>query len=109
MKAALLLEENRLERTFWGKRIIDAEARGSFNREDEKLADNWTTCACGRQDDCIPRDIDGAPLDSRLEELGMRFGDIIEGSKAFVATTKTLIAIEKRAKEVLKTLPKESA
>ncbi len=45
----------------------------------EALAGNWVTCACGNQCDIIPRQFPtGAPIDSQLAILGIKFQDAIK-------------------------------
>lgn len=99
-EAKALLTEHNLHNTVWGRIIIAAEERSYFTDEDSDKAGDWTTCACGEQDPLIPRCHNGCPLDEDLRDLGCYFLDYINDD-AFLAAVKTLIAIEKRAGEVM--------
>lgn len=98
-----ILKENRLLSSYWGRRIVKAEARGVFSKRDVRKAACWTTCACGEQDARIPRDGDGEPLDEKLTDLGCRFYRNTLNCNAAEAA-ETLVKIERRAAEVLQEL-----
>ena len=101
--AEKILNENNLQYTYWGDRIIKAEERGYFTLTDAKKAGSWTTCACGKQDPRIPRHDDGDPVDAYLSGYGSRFmSDVINNH--FFDAASTLIAIEKRAVVLLDAL-----
>ena len=110
MKASDIIHDNNLQNTFWGERIIKAEKRGRFTLKDHKLAEDWQTCACGEQDNRIPRGNKGAsparPDDSRLACLGGDFYMYVSRSMVSLAAN-TLVKIEKRAAEVLAQVLKE--
>ena len=98
--ATALLDGEGLRHTFWGGRIALAEATGHFSDDDLRRAGHWPTCACGEQSPDIPRTNLGDPLDDRLHELGLRFDRNVQ-SHAMLGAAETLIAIEKRAAEIL--------
>lgn len=104
MTAKQLLTEANLHATHWGKRIITAEELHSTTRADINDSGAWPTCACGKQDPRIPRGLGGAPLDENLEELGVAFYQHVCAHRFFEAA-ETLIAIERRAAEILAELP----
>jgi len=73
-----------------------------FSRRHVKQAEDWTTCACGRQDWRIPRDVeDDSPLDPELKRLGGEFYEAIKGG-APIAARQRLVEIEIRAAEVIR-------
>ena len=93
-----LLTENKLEETFWGKAILDADEQhhGHFSAEEKDMASEWPTCACGKATSDIPRNPTGVPVDTTLETLGYDFADAVgEGDTEEAAIT--LVDIEKRA------------
>ncbi len=98
-----LLTTAGLQDTHWGERIIAAEDAGRTVPTQEELRDSaeWMTCACGMQDPRIPRDKEGRPNDTELRELGGQFYGCWFEPTEFVKAAQTLIAIEKRAGEVL--------
>lgn len=99
--AKSVLEKAELVATFWGKRIVAAEACGKFTGSDLNLAASWTTCACGRQDKRIRRwYADGPPSDGQLHIDGAKFLDHVEHHRIIWAAL-CLIRIEKRAAVVL--------
>ena len=101
--AKQLLTGAGLQDSHWGVRIIAAEERGSFGVNDCVDALSWQTCACGKLDPRIPRQTDvnnPAPLDMHLRELGQEFYCHVTDHE-FLEAARTLIAIEKRAAEVL--------
>jgi len=101
-KTKRILTDAGLEDTYWGKAIIQAQEDGAFTPELSEESGNWTTCACGKQSDMIPRQPDGgAPVDSILLKLGVLFCDFV-GDNAFTRSAETLVKIEERATEVLK-------
>lgn len=106
MTAKEILVAAKLERSFWGKRIIAAEKRGYSSDSDEKFASSWTTCACGRLDKRIPGIEDGdGPDDVKLRVAGQRFADAID-AYSMLEAAEYLVAIEKRAKQILARLDK---
>jgi hypothetical protein len=95
------LIENGLASTFWGRRIIGAEEKGRFTRDDRDLAEGWTTCACGKSDPRIPRSSSGIPLDHQMSVNGIRFYRRIF-SHNFLEAAQTLVLIERRATELIR-------
>lgn len=89
-----------LDETLWGKRIIHIEETGKMLVEWVRESFNWQTCACGRQDERIPRYEDGEPLDEQLSASGAWFPLYLQSN--IVEAARCLIRIEKRAAEVLK-------
>lgn len=71
------------------------------------MAMQWTTCACGNQCSVIPRDVNGAPKDSVLSQLGVDFyGCIIQMEQS---DTKERLKLYKAfAMETLKKIEKRS-
>ena len=104
--AAAILKAAKLDKTFWGQRIIAAEVRGYFTYGDNSNANWWPTCACGKQDAEISRSPDGCPVDDNLKWLGIKFGNLVlldkhtEAAK-FSEAASVLVSIEKRAAIVL--------
>lgn len=101
MTAKELLTNAGLAKTYWGKKIIAAEKRGELDETDYSMSLSWQTCACGKQDARIPRDKYGCPEDYQLYRLGEDFPRFIR-LKEFLDAAQTLVAIEKRAAEILK-------
>lgn len=99
MKAKQLLEEAKLDKTYWGKKIIEAEARGHFTETMRLRAEHWQTCACGRQDKRLHRS-DGVPRDSLMAEFGYYFSNQVDQDN-FICVAETLCAIERRAAKLL--------
>jgi hypothetical protein len=100
MTAKDILRRNQLDKTYWGKRIINAEARGSFNRWDVRMARGWTTCACGKLGDRMPRICGMTPVDDELYDLGCDFSHQVVRN-LFALAARILVAIEKRSEKVL--------
>jgi len=98
--AKSLLVAAGLDETLWGKRIIQIERTGIVPIEWGEEARDWQTCACGRQDERIPRYEDGEPLDEQLSASGAWFPLYLQSN--IVEAARCLIRIEKRAAEVLK-------
>ena len=98
--ARTLLTQAGLSRSHWGKRIIAAEKRGRFTKLDKDDASWWTTCACGKRDRRILRDLVFAPQDGSLRSCGAWFSSHVENNR-FEEAAETLISIEARAREVL--------
>ena len=92
---AQFLKDHGLHGTYWGKAIIKAEIKGEFSKHHNLMANDWPTCACGKND---PRLMDGddGPYDSELRELGLDFGLYIDDDDFFAAAS-CLLSIEKRA------------
>jgi hypothetical protein len=90
---------------YWYRVIKSAIARQNagkvpFTEKHKALSKFWVTCACGKQDDRIPRDPGGGPIDFRLKILGLRFDALVSDQEP----TKALMIlhqIEQRAGEVL--------
>jgi len=106
------------ERTpFWHQAIAEAEARQAkglvpFTDEQIGLSEDWVTCACGKQDDFIPRRSEigtfsyGSPIDAILYSLGVSFMKSAIGQDP-AAAKATLHAIEARVMELAKELQAE--
>ena len=111
-----------LVETEWGQRILAAERNGKASNNDDILSGDWVTCACGRADSAIPRNGYGMPHDASLMSLGFSFHDALANSargidstnyKKFLGTDRfnglppliaashILVAIERRATEIL--------
>jgi hypothetical protein len=112
MKAHGLLVENRLEDTYWGKKIIAAEENGWFYTVDCHESGEWFSCACGQLDEHVDRNDSGVPLDAELENEGCDFSDYVNGPiwstgddgklvSSFYLAAECLIRIEKRSIELL--------
>lgn len=108
IEAFELIQRHGIDKTFWGGRIIHASESDTreFTEEDVELAQEWATCACGRQDERIPRIWDGGPEDVELRFLGRLFMDAVEESEIAVAAL-VLVNIERRAREILAELGKQ--
>ena len=103
MTALSILTSAGYQDTHWGKLIIPAEKRGEFTGFDKyKRCEMWDLCACGKLDKRIPRTkgVTEQPIDSKLYKKGMHFSNMVYGDN-FTKAAHTLIAIEKRAAEVL--------
>jgi hypothetical protein len=102
MTAKQILTKAGLEGRYWGKKIIAAEAQKGFTDANIIKAWRWTTCACGKLNDGIPRSYgpSGWPLDDDLFDLGVDFSSAVANNH-FLDSAKTLIKIEKRAKSIL--------
>jgi len=86
----------------WSEIIDEAEERGGFTHDEKMLSGEWSTCPCGQQDPCIPRDdaFNGVPEDHELSELGVEFCvAVVEGD--FDRARKAIEKIESRAVIVL--------
>lgn len=93
-----ILTENKLENTYWGKAILDADEQHNevFSTEDKEKAADWPTCACGKATSDIPRTPAGMPVDSVLEKLGYEFSDAVNDNNTEEAAL-IMVEIEKRA------------
>lgn len=96
--AEKILKKADLTQTFWGQRIVHAEIRGHFLRDDRMKAMGWQTCACGRQSALIPRR-GGQPLDALLATLGGEFYTRVRQDE-FVSSARTLVEIEAKAAKI---------
>lgn len=96
------LVDARIAKTSWGRRIIRAEARGAFTGDAKEDANNWTTCACGKQDPRLLGGMARRPMDYDLRQLGYDFGYQVRNDN-FLGAARTLIAIEDRAGFLLRT------
>lgn len=108
MPARAILEDAGLAGTHWGARIIRAEAEGHFTETDAADASLWPQCACGKADPRIPRSPRGSPDDFVLYEFGNGFGFAVDANQPLEAA-RLLVAIERRAAEVVAALPKEAS
>jgi hypothetical protein len=84
----------------WYERIEAAEQRGGFTKEDWDLAGGWATCACGEQDEWIPRNAEGKPKDDELRKHGLAFLECVSDNY-FVGAREAMARIEQRAAIVL--------
>lgn len=84
----------------WEQIINDAEKRGWFSMEEMRAASGWIDCACGSQDERIPRNPDGAPVDIWLFVDGTEFSFAVNGNN-FDEARRLLNRIEERAFYVL--------
>ena len=100
MTAKQILTKAGLQSTFWGRRIIAAEKRGSFTESDRSRSAKWVTCACGKLAPGIPRYYD-SPRDTVLAKLGIEFCLLSEFADA-QKQARLLVRIERRAAQVLK-------
>lgn len=93
-----LLTENKLEKTHWGKIIIEADEQhmDMFEPEDVAKAGDWVTCACGEATANIAKDKLGYPTDPFLLILGGDFYAAVMDSNPEEAAF-IMIKIEKRA------------
>ena len=92
--AQSIIKEAGLGLSYWGKIIILAEMRRSFNDEDSYRANSWTTCACGKQDAALMGEY--GPHDSQLDELGEDFSIAIFEDN-FLEAAQLLVKIEYRS------------
>lgn len=101
------LTAKNLDTTYWGKKIIAAEARGNFTESNINQSAEWVTCACGRLTGDIPRAADtrfqsyNMPLDRVLKDLGFEFYNAVEDNE-FLYAAELLDKIETRARIVAK-------
>lgn len=107
--ARALLEDNGLQDSVWGQRIIASEeGTGPLLDHWRDQARDWQTCACGQQSPLIPRDPVGAPYDEPLMLSGQKFFANVCSNKPLLAAC-TLVDIENRAILILrKVTAKES-
>lgn len=87
--------------TTWTKAIKEARKCGRFSSTEKLAAGSWVTCACGKQDEEIPRHYDGEPMDGKLSLLGMEFFGAVQDDN-FNAASKLLTRINRRAAAVLR-------
>ena len=107
IESEVILKEHNLHDTHWGKIIINAEKLNSFSYDEVEEAKEWKSCACGKLDNHIERygnecneHLEGAPVDDKLQWLGMEFESVVEDNN-FVQSAICLIGIETRSKELL--------
>jgi hypothetical protein len=98
-----VITDARLGNTHWGRRILRAERNGAFTEKDYDDSNQWTTCACGKQDQRL---FDGgSPWDSHLRQLGYQFTSHVQYGRhiedGIVWAAETLVYIEETAKELL--------
>lgn len=107
-----IIKNARLGNTHWGRRILNAARRGSFNETDQRLADRWTTCACGRTDARLLNENDGQePWDSTLRSAGYDFGATVKvrsNSYSIRDAAYLLVKIEDRARQLTCELDQKS-
>lgn len=60
-----------------------------FTGKHYRLAGNWVTCACGRQDARIPRVGFGMPADRQLANLGVTFCAAISSGSVLTGPFRT--------------------
>jgi hypothetical protein len=83
----------------WSRVIDRAIKQEPSDKRWSELADaagNWVTCACGAQCSILPRDHNGYPLDSILEQLGTDFFIDVD-NREWKSAKKTLDQIEARS------------
>lgn len=86
---------------YWWKVINRAIKNEEEFTEVEKLRSSvWISCACGEQDDRIPRSREGEPLDKTLQSFGLDFYDAV-GMNDPKEAMNVLIKIEHRAAIVI--------
>ena len=61
---------------------------------------SWVTCACGQLCNVLPRNLDSAPVDRQLSDLGLDFADWIY-YKNWHKALKILNKIESRTSQLL--------
>lgn len=97
----------------WWDRLDELETCGDARAvEIYALTRDWVTCACGRQDPRL-HELGGAPWDSELADLGIKFPSAIRRGvfldcvllppekRNLSGARNILIAIEKRSAELL--------
>ena len=101
-----LLFESNLHKSHWGLRIIAAESNGYYEKKDTAAASSWFSCACGKLDGHIARNMLGVPLDDDLRRLGNMFDIWVANhhriSSRFLHAAEYLVAIENRSLELMK-------
>lgn len=107
MKAIDILKQAKLQNTYWGERISDAEHRGHFFSDDIYASKSWVTCACGKATHEVafhenPEGEFVEPKDKELLELGKTFYDKV-AAQDMEGAAYTLVAIEKRAAKLYTT------
>ncbi len=90
----------KLDTSYWGTKIIRAEERGGFTKVNVRDAKDWVTCACGKQNELLPRYPGGAPEDKLLRENGNKFYNAVLKNE-YLKAAMILISIEYRVKKVL--------
>lgn len=83
-------------------------ARGEepFTRGEQIAARSWPDCACGVQDERIPRDRDGEPRDEYLSTFGAEFSMAIS-SQDLPYAIRCMTQIELHAARVLREIEEE--
>lgn len=79
-------------------------ASGVFSADEIWKAEKWQTCACGKQDPRIARFWDYIPEDGVLRRSGIAFYRAVRDGRVGAAS-RFLVAIERRAAELVKRLP----
>lgn len=99
---------------YWTRVIKNALARKNkgllpFTCEHQKRASDWVTCACGKQDQRIPKQVsfDGtvlrAPKDEKFSRFGVAFSLAVRLQRPKLAES-ILGKIEEREQEILAAL-----
>ena len=103
----IALSAENLADTYWGKIIEESELQGFFSDEAKGLANDWTTCACGKQSSrLVDKDTPygrGEPWDKELLRFGTEFANAVDYEEFMVAAEK-LIQIEHRASFLLSSM-----
>ena len=95
---------------YWTRVIQNAKRRKAagrtpFTKDNVRLAEDWVTCACGKQDWRIPRFVrsyqNGSPVDSEMQRWGMDFMVSVRGQDPNKAG-EALAQVERRAIELIK-------
>jgi hypothetical protein len=79
------------------------QRKPAFTSKQKRLAKAWLSCACGKLDKRIPKELDGAPKDCRLFSLGIDFAMAVARDNPQGALD-LLRKIQKREAELLKEL-----
>lgn len=106
-----VLKDAGLLNSYWGKIILEAEARGGFNPDQTDEAEEWPTCACGHQSPNIPRHQknkaneeawtgSGEPKDEVLKMEGVEFSGYVDHN-LYLGAAECLVRIETRSAEVM--------
>ena len=97
---------------YWARVIHQAKARAGrgetpFSEKHIRLAKDWVTCACGKQDARIPRYtkkstmyVAGMPKDELMADSGSDFYHYVRNQNPFF-TGQLLAEVEDRAAELI--------
>lgn len=102
------LKKFKLDKSYWGERIIAAAEVGEFTLDMRKYACSWDTCACGMLTQNIERVgydtsnplIADRPVDIPLRDLGYDFTIAVDRHD-FNYAADALIKIYQRADELV--------